>query len=84
MTINNIELRDEHIYPDEIVLRRVLGQSYEAYLDLLNLFQNYEMNCQWRYYNDGKAWLCKVQKKKKTIAWMSAWSGCFKQLFISL
>ena len=22
---------------------------------------------QWRYYKDGKAWLCKVQKKKKTI-----------------
>ena len=29
----------------------------------------------WRYYHDGKAWLCKVQKKKKTIVWMSAWKG---------
>jgi hypothetical protein len=28
-----------------------------------------------RYYRDGKAWLCKVQKKKRTIIWMSAWKG---------
>lgn len=27
---------------------------------------------------DGKAWLCKVQKKKKTIVWMSAWKGFIK------
>ena len=33
------------------------------------------MNSEWRYYNDGKAWLCKVQYKKRTIVWMSAWKG---------
>lgn len=74
-TINNIELRDESIYPDEIALRRILGQSYHAYQKLLELFQKHGMNYEWRYYHDGKAWLCKVQKKKKTIIWMSAWKG---------
>jgi hypothetical protein len=74
-TINKIELSDENIYPDETVLRSILGQSYEIYMDLLDLFQKYEMNYEWRYYHDGKAWLCKVQKKKKTIVWMSAWKG---------
>ena len=33
------------------------------------------MDYSWRYYKDGKAWLCKVQKKKRTIVWMSAWKG---------
>ncbi len=74
-TINNIELKDEGIYPDEIVLRRILGQSFNAYQKLLELFQKHGMNYEWRYYHDGKAWLCKVQKKKKTIVWMSAWKG---------
>jgi hypothetical protein len=74
-TINNIELRDANIYPDEIVLNKILGQSYAAYKDLLELFPKYQMNYEWRYYNDGKAWLCKVQRKKKTIIWMSAWNG---------
>lgn len=74
-TINNIELRDENIYPDEIVLNRILGQSYEAYKDLIELFKKHDLSYEWRYYKDGKAWLCKVQKKKKTIVWMSAWNG---------
>ena len=72
-TINNIELRDMNVYPDEIVLSKVLGQSFAAYMDLLELFQKHQMDYEWRYYNDGKTWLCKVQKKKKTIVWMSAW-----------
>lgn len=74
-TINNIELRDSSIYPDDNVLRRVLEDSYEAYRTLLNLFDKNEMLYEWRYYRDGKAWLCKIQKKKRTIVWMSAWKG---------
>jgi hypothetical protein len=74
-TTNNIELRDESIFPDEQVLRAVLEQSYDSYLELLELFIRHGMLHEWRYYRDGKAWLCKVHKKKKTIAWMSAWKG---------
>ncbi len=74
-TINNIELRDESVYPDEEVLKSILGRSYSAYCDLLKLYDDYGMEYGWRYYRDGKAWLCKVQKKKKTIVWMSAWRG---------
>lgn len=36
------------------------------------------MTQEWRYYHDGKAWLCKVQKKARTIVWMSAWDGYVK------
>ena len=72
-TINNIELRDESVFPDEKVLKNILGNSFEAYSELLQLFNENELIPEWRYYKDGKAWLCKVQKKKKTIVWMSAW-----------
>jgi len=74
-TINNIELADESVYPDEDVLKKVLGKSYSAYCRLLKLYDVLELEYNWRYYKDGKAWLCKVQKKKKTIVWMSAWKG---------
>jgi len=74
-TINTIELRDENIYPDDKVLGRILGESFESYVRLLKLFEHNGMSCEWRYYQDGKAWLCKVQKKKRTIVWMSAWKG---------
>ncbi|OPY23181.1 MAG: hypothetical protein A4E26_00957 [Methanobacterium sp. PtaU1.Bin097] len=74
-TINNIELRDENVYPDEKVLEEILGPSFEAYQNLLKLFDENNLEYTWRYYKDGKAWLCKVQKKRRTIVWMSAWKG---------
>ncbi len=74
-TINTIELTNEGIFPDEDVLCKVLGRSFNAYLELLKLFSDNELTHEWRYYRDGKAWLCKVQKKKRTIVWMSAWKG---------
>ena len=74
-SVNNIQLSDESIYPDENVLKGVLGRSYPSYCALLELFEENGMQYEWRYYKDGKAWLCKVQKKKRTIIWMSAWQG---------
>jgi hypothetical protein len=77
-TINTIQLGDESIFPNESILTGVLGRSYRAYCVLLGLFDQNEMTPEWRYYRDGKAWLCKVQKMKRTIVWMSAWKGFMK------
>ncbi len=74
-TINTIELTEKAVYPDEAVLKRVLGRSYSAYFTLLELFSRNGLHYEWRYYNDGKAWLCKVKMKKRTIIWMSGWKG---------
>jgi len=74
-TINNVELKDESVYPDESVLQKILGLSYKSYVLLLDLFNKNGLAYEWRYYRDGKVWLCKVQKNKRTIVWMSAWKG---------
>jgi hypothetical protein len=36
---------------------------------------------EWRYYNDGKSWLCKITFKKKTIIWLSVWENFFRVSF---
>ncbi len=77
-TINTIQMRDESIIPDQAVLAGILGDSFMAYQALITLFDDNQLTHQWRYYKDGKAWLCKVQKKDKTIVWMSAWKGFVK------
>ena len=77
-TINAIELTDPDIFPDDVVLKKVLRSSFGAYEALLDIFSQNGMTVEWRYYNDGKAWLCKVQRKKRTIVWMSAWKGFLK------
>jgi hypothetical protein len=74
-TVNNIELGDENQFPSEEVLQTILGDSYSTYSELLKLFAANQMEAGWRYYQDGKAWLNKVQHKKRTIIWMSAWKG---------
>jgi hypothetical protein len=77
-------LRDADIYPSDKVLKDVLGEGISG---VLNSFLNtitgddYNLTVEWRYYNDGKAWLCKVQHKKKTVLWLSAWEGFFKTSF---
>ncbi len=77
-TTDNIELRDRNVYPDANVLKGILGRSYTAYCKLLALFDKNNLEYTWKYYTDAKAWLCKVQKKERTIVWMSAWKGYIK------
>ena len=40
--------------------------------------KQYAFNTEWRYYNDGKSWLCKITSGKKTIIWLSVWDGFFR------
>lgn len=70
-----IALTQPDRFPDQNLLREVLGEAYTTYEYILQLFANKSMLAEWRYYQDGKAWLCKVQLKKRTIVWMSARQG---------
>jgi hypothetical protein len=76
-------LKDPEQFPDEATLKIVLGSSYEAFEALMEIITKpeYSLVAQWNYYNDGKAWLCKVQYKKKTVFWLSAWDRFFKTTF---
>jgi len=40
-----------------------------------------ELSEEWRFYKDGKSWLLKVTKKKRTICWISVFKKKFKQTF---
>ncbi len=77
-------LRDSEVFPSDMVLKDALG---EAAYNVLDTFlktisgATYSLTVEWRYYNDGKAWLAKVVYKKKTILWLSVWKGFFKTSF---
>lgn len=78
-----IQLKDPQILPSSEVLAGVLGDSYPAFDELIKTVTDpaFGLVADWHYYNDGKAWLCKVVFKKKTIFWLSAWDGYFKTAF---
>ncbi len=76
-------LNDPDVTPSSEVLQDALGASYPTYEKTIAAITGdpYGLVPEWRYYNDGKAWLCKVVFKKKTIFWLSIWDGFFKAGF---
>ena len=77
-------LKDQDIFPSKEVLKNALGDDVYGILDsFIEVITNdeYGLTIEWRYYNDGKAWLGKIQNKKKTVLWLSIWEGSFKTSF---
>lgn len=68
--------------PDETFLQLTLPNSlFDLYKTLFSLLKDAGLQAEWHYYNDGKAWLCKVCLKKKTMVWISLWEYHFKAGF---
>jgi hypothetical protein len=76
-------LREKEVYPNNEVLEKALGESFLAFNELMETISNekYALVPDWRYYKDGKSWLCKVSNKKKTVCWISVWNKFFKAGF---
>jgi hypothetical protein len=79
-------LNDPTVPPSPEVLQNALGVSYPVYEKAMAAItgDSFGLVPEWRYYNDGKAWLCKAVFKKKTIFWLSIWDGFFKAGFYFL
>ncbi len=76
-------LNDKNQYPDDDVLAGYLGKAkpaWDAFAAGIAAGLG-EGALEWRYYADGKAWLCKVVHKKKTVCWVSVWDKFFKTTF---
>lgn len=68
--------------PGDRLFREILSeQLYQTYEELLKILSEMGLSHEWRWYNDGKAWLCKITQKKKTVAWLSLWENTFKTSF---
>ncbi len=74
-------LKDKNVFPDEGVLKAALRESYPAFEELSGALSELELKPEWNYYNDGKAWLCKILFKKKNLGWLSVWDGSFHTTF---
>ncbi len=85
-------LRDQSIEPTSEVIAEGLGAANSAYTRFVESLKSHSIQVEWRYYNDGKAWLGKAlykwttprgAQKEMTVFWLSIWDGFFKvSLFI--
>jgi len=76
-------LSDKNQYPTEEIIYSHIGKSKSLWLSLFeNIHKDHpDFTEEWRYYNDGKSWLMKVQKKSKTIFWLSLIKNSFRITF---
>ena len=80
-------LRNPDIQPSHDVVAKALGETYNAYMKFISELASRDIQIEWRYYNDGKAWLAKGLhkrtgvrggQKETTIFWISIWDSFFK------
>jgi len=80
-------LRNPEIEPSGDVIAKALGESNDFYKKFVNELASHDIQLEWRYYTDGKAWLAKGLfkwtgarggKNEKTVFWLSIWDGFFK------
>jgi len=84
-------LRDANIIPTDEIIANGLGVANNAYTKFIEGLECYDISLMdWRYYNDGKAWLSKGEykwttprgtNKIKPLFWISIWEGFFKIAF---
>ena len=80
-------LRDPSIEPTGEVIAEGLGTANSAYIRFIEELKNHDIQLDWRYYNDGKAWFGKGlyqwttlqgTQKEITAFWLSVWDGFFR------
>jgi hypothetical protein len=76
-------LRDKDQFPTEEVIFSHIGRSRLLWKLLFDRMRrdHPDFTEEWRYYNDGKSWLLKVQKKSKTVFWLAVVKGGFRTTF---
>lgn len=75
-------LRSQEQKPDEILFKSILEkETFEIMKMMIQIFSIANIDFEWRYYKDGKAWLGKATFKKKTIVWISIWDKFIKASF---
>ncbi|MBO1265906.1 DUF3788 family protein [Proteiniclasticum sp. SCR006] len=80
-------LRNPEIEPSYDVIATALGEANNAYIEFIGTLASHDIHIDWRYYNDGKAWLAKGLfnwtgarggQHETTVFWLSIWDGFFK------
>jgi len=76
-------LTDKSQFPTDEVIFSHLGKSKALWDSLFQYLarEHPDFTRDWRYYNDGKRWLMKVQRKKNTVFWLAILKGSFRTTF---
>lgn len=76
-------LTDPNVQPTEELIFSIIGENsvyWEKMVDYL--YENhFDITEEWRFYNDGKSWLYRTLRKRKTIYWIGVQKDTFRVSF---
>jgi hypothetical protein len=78
-----IVLTDPTIQPTDELIFGIIGDNSVYWEKLVDYLYEKHLNIseEWRYYNDGKAWLYKAVRKKQTLYWIGVIKDTFRVTF---
>ena len=81
--METLVLNDRFTMPTDELIFAVIGDKRIFWQKVINyLHDNYtDISEVWRFYEDGKCWLFRTLKKKKTIFWIGISDGSFRVTF---
>lgn len=76
-------LSDPNTQPTDELIFSIIGENSIYWEKLIDyLYENhFDITEEWRYYNDGKSWLYRALRKKKTIYWIEVKKDTFRVSF---
>jgi len=76
-------LKDPLVIPNDDLVFSIIGDKSILWQRIISyLHENHsDISEVWRFYNDGKCWLFRTLKKKKTIFWVGIIDGTFRVSF---
>ena len=76
-------LKDKSVLPTDDLIFSVIGKNREHWTGLMTRIKVKfpDAEGQWNYYNDGKNWLFKMVRKKKTLFWIGVLEDTFRVTF---
>jgi len=78
-----IVLTDPNVLPTEELIFSIIGENSVYWEQLIEyLYENhFDITEEWRFYNDGKSWLYRALRKKKTLYWVGIIKDTFRISF---
>ncbi|MBN2011178.1 DUF3788 family protein [candidate division KSB1 bacterium] len=76
-------LFDKTIQPDDDLLRKIYGDSWIHWCEIINHLEKEvgNIHTEWKYYYQKSGWLLQVLRKNKTVFWLRPHIGYFSISF---
>jgi len=78
-----IILKDPDVQPTEELINSIIGDNSVYWQQIIKYLKDRSSDITevWKFYNDGKCWLYRTLRKKKTIYWIGILNDTFRITF---